>query len=249
MNAIFLCVAAIFLPFLGTSLGAATVFFLRSLPSPRLTGALMGFAAGVMGAASVWSLLLPALERAEHPLTVGLGFLLGGLVFLWGDGLIARSGRVDRSRIPALSLILSVTLHNLPEGMAVGVVLAEFLSSPTGSGGGAALALAIGIALQNFPEGAVISLPLRALGKSPPKAFLPGFLSGVVEPAGALFALAFTGLAAPLLPFVLAFSAGAMTFVVAEELIPSYRSQNKEAGSIALFCGFVVMMLLDVILG
>lgn len=258
MNAIVLGIA---LPLLGTTLGAALVFVLRGQPGERLKRALMGFASGVMIAASVWSLLLPAIELSETgPVPDWLpatgGFLLGAgflLLLEWTaqklDAQAADSPGKGMSR-EAL-LFLAVTLHNLPEGMAVGVVLAGLLSGAPGITAAGALALSAGIAVQNFPEGAIISLPLAGAGCSRRAAFFKGFLSGVVEPIGAIATLLLTWLVTPILPLLLAFAAGAMLFVVVEELIPESQAgaAQDNSGTLGAVLGFALMMLLDVALG
>ncbi|MCI6908812.1 MAG: ZIP family metal transporter [Eubacteriales bacterium] len=254
--------AVLLIPLLGTTAGAAMVFFFRGEIGPRVQKAFLGFAAGVMIAASVWSLIIPAIEMAgEQGRTAWLPALvgfLGGVGFLLlldtvvphlhvGDdhpeGVSAKLGK-------SAMLVLAVTLHNFPEGMAVGVVLAGAASGSAGITLAGALTLAVGIALQNFPEGAVISMPLTGAGLSKPRAFLYGFLSGVVEPAGAALMLLFAHALTPALPFVLAFAAGAMIYVVVEELIPeSQQGEHSNIGTIAAALGFALMMVLDVALG
>ncbi len=250
------------LPFLGTVLGAACVFFMNRQPDPRLRRGLTGFAAGVMTAASVWSLLIPAMEKSESlgkfaflpgvgGLWLGFGFLL---LLDWaiphlhlGNGVSeGPKSKLKRSN----KLVLAVTLHNLPEGMAIGVVLAGWLQGESGITGAMVTALAVGIALQNFPEGSIISLPLRGEGMGKPKAFLMGALSGIVEPIGAALTLLAAGLITPALPVLLSFAAGAMLFVVAEELIPEMaEGDNGNVGTIFFGVGFSLMMALDVALG
>lgn len=249
------------IPLLGTTLGAATVFFLRREMSARLQKALLGFAAGVMIAASVWSLLIPAIDMAETRgiapwLPASIGFLLGIGFLLVLDSVIphlhinaaSAEGRPSQIR-KSMMLIFAVTLHNLPEGMAVGVVFAGIL----GDGGmtaAAALALAIGIAIQNFPEGAVISMPLIGTGMSRRKAFGYGFLSGIVEPIGAIITILLTSAISSALPYILSFAAGAMIYVVVEELIPEAQSEpHTNIGTIGAALGFVMMMILDTALG
>lgn len=248
------------LPLLGTTLGAAMVFFLKKDMSDRLQKALLGFASGVMLAASVWSLLIPAMElQAQAGGIVWLpavsGFLLGMGFLLLLDTLIPHlhldacepEGRPCR-RGSSFLLLLAVTLHNIPEGMAVGVVLAGTQQHGITMAG--ALALSIGIAIQNFPEGAIISTPLLKNGLSKPRAFGYGVLSGVVEPVGAVLTILLTGLVAPVLPYILAFAAGAMVYVVVEELIPeSQAGQHSNIGTIGVALGFALMLLLDVALG
>lgn len=250
------------LPFLGTVLGAACVFFMKQNLKSSVRRALTGFAAGVMTAASVWSLLIPAMERSESlgffaflpavgGLWIGFGFLL--LLDKITPHLYWENGRAEGAESPlkrTSKLVLAVTLHNLPEGMAVGVVLAGFLQKEAGITGTTVVALAVGIALQNFPEGAVISLPLRAEGMRRSRSFGIGVLSGVVEPIGAALTLLFARLITPALPTLLSFAAGAMIFVVVEELIPQREERcGFDYGTIFFGVGFSLMMALDVALG
>ena len=252
----------ILIPFLGTSLGAACVFLIRRQLSDAVQRILTGFAAGVMVAASVWSLLIPAIEQAAQMGTLSFfpafaGFW-GGVLFLLGlDHLIphlhARSNQTEGPESwlqRTTMMVLAVTLHNIPEGIAVGVVYAGLLSGSTQITTAGALALSLGIAIQNFPEGAIISMPLRAEGESKGKAFLGGVLSGIVEPLGAALTILAARLIVPALPYLLSFAAGAMLYVVVEELIPEM-SQGKHSniGTIAFAAGFSVMMALDVALG
>ena len=252
----------ILIPFLGTSLGAACVFLIRRQLSDAVQRILTGFAAGVMVAVSVWSLLIPAIEQAAQMGTLSFfpafaGFW-GGVLFLLGlDHLIphlhARSNQTEGPESwlqRTTMMVLAVTLHNIPEGMAVGVVYAGLLSGSTQITTAGALALSLGIAIQNFPEGAIISMPLRAEGESKGKAFLGGVLSGIVEPLGAALTILAARLIVPALPYLLSFAAGAMLYVVVEELIPEM-SQGKHSniGTIAFAAGFSVMMALDVALG
>ena len=249
------------LPFLGTFLGAMTVFFLKNgLPSGA-ERALTGFAAGVMVAASVFSLLLPAIDFAEtlehlsfFPALVGV--LLGFLFLLLLDRFVPHHhpwnehAEGPRTQLgPSPMLVISVTLHNLPEGMAVGVVLAARLSGDPTVTSAAVLALALGIGIQNFPEGAIISMPLYQGGMRRMRAFLLSVLSAVVETLGALITLAAVGIILPLLPYFLAFAAGAMLFVVVEELIPDSANGQAHIGTVFFALGFSLMMALDVALG
>lgn len=250
------------IPFLGTSAGAACVFFMKKNMSEQLSRILTGFAAGVMVAASVWSLLIPAMEQSG-----GMGRLAfvpavtgfwGGILFLLLlDHVIPHlhqhSNRVEgpKSRLQRTTMmVLAVTLHNIPEGMAVGVVYAGYLAGNRNISAMAALALSLGIAIQNFPEGAIISMPLRAEGLKKGKAFWGGVLSGIVEPIGAVLTILAAGVAIPALPYLLSFAAGAMLYVVVEELIPEM-SQGKHSniGTVFFAVGFSVMMMLDVALG
>ena len=250
------------IPFLGTLLGAACVFFMKKGMSDKLQRALSGFAAGVMVAASVWSLLIPALEQAESMgkwsfIPAAAGFWFGMLFLLVLDHVIphlhmnATQAEGPKSRLQKTTmLVLAVTLHNIPEGMAVGVVYAGFLTGNSNISAMGALALSIGIAIQNFPEGAIISMPLKAEGIKKSKAFFNGAASGIVEPIGALITIAAAELVTPALPYLLSFAAGAMLYVVVEELIPEM-SQGKHSniGTIFFALGFSVMMVLDVALG
>ena len=249
-------------PFLGTALGASCVLFVRKNSKAVLQKALTGFAAGVMVAASVWSLLIPSIEmtgKEGFPSVVPalVGFL-GGIVFLLLlDNLIPHQHpEEDRSEGPKSSLsrtsklVLAITLHNIPEGMAVGVAFAGVMSDNAFLPLAAAIALATGMAIQNFPEGAIVSLPLRAAGNSKSKSFLLGVLSGLVEPAAMFVTILITDAIMPLLPYVLAFSAGAMMYVVVEELIPQTQAgEHSNTGTIGFALGFALMMVLDVALG
>ena len=252
----------ILIPFLGTTLGAASVFFMKRTLRDGVQRALTGFAAGVMVAASVWSLLIPAMEQAADLgkfafFPAVAGFWAGVLFLLLLDHIVphlhAKSGQVEgpQSRLQRTAMmVLAVTLHNIPEGMAVGVVYAGYLAGDVQITAAGALALSLGIAIQNFPEGAIISLPLRAEGMSKPRAFLGGVLSGVVEPLGAMLTILCARFIIPVLPYLLSFAAGAMLYVVVEELIPEM-SQGKHSniGTIFFAVGFSAMMVLDVALG
>lgn len=252
----------ILIPFLGTSLGAACVFLMKKSMSDRMQRILTGFAAGVMVAASIWSLLLPAMEQASAMgrwsfVPAVAGFWLGILFLLLLDHLIphlhrnSRYAEGPRSRLQKTTmLVLAVTLHNIPEGMAVGVVYAGYLTGSASITAMGALALSLGIAIQNFPEGAIISMPLKAEGMSRGRAFWAGTLSGAVEPVGALFTIWAAGLVVPALPYLLSFAAGAMIYVVVEELIPEMsQGEHSNIGTICFALGFSVMMVLDVALG
>ena len=252
----------ILIPFLGTSLGAACVFFLKKTLSDAVQRALTGFAAGVMVAASVWSLLIPAIEQSAALgrwsfLPAALGFWVGILFLLALDHIIphlhAKSGQAEgpKSRLQRTTMmVLAVTLHNIPEGMAVGVVYAGYLSGQAQITAAGALALSLGIAIQNFPEGAIISLPLRAEGMKKSRAFLDGVLSGVVEPIGAALTILAARFVIPALPYLLSFAAGAMLYVVVEELIPEMsQGTHTNVGTIFFAIGFSLMMVLDVALG
>ena len=254
-------ILGVLIPFIGTSAGAALVFILRGSISENLQKILTGFAAGVMVAASFWSLLQPALESSEGMGTfafvpAAVGFLIGVGFLLLLDVVTPHMHMDQQDEGPksglkrTTKLILAVTLHNIPEGMAVGVVYAGFLSGNSGITAAGALALALGIAIQNFPEGAIVSMPLRAEGMSKGATFLYGVLSGVVEPIAALITIVAAGAVVPVMPYLLAFAAGAMMYVVVEELIPEM-SEGKHSnwGTIAFSLGFVLMMILDVTLG
>lgn len=255
MNFTVKCLLGLLMPFLGTSLGAALVFFLRQQLSEKVQKALLGFAAGVMMAASAWSLLIPAIDMAVQQGQIPwvpplVGFVAGVLFLLVLDGVCARL-ESRRPGVPGQSflLMLAITLHNIPEGMAVGVVLAGAMS-----GGlipiAAALALSFGIAVQNIPEGAVISLPLAASGMKRSRAFGLGVASGAVEPLGTLLTIALLAFVTPILPYILSFAAGAMIYVVVEELIPEAQTgPPTNAATLGAALGFVLMMTLDVALG
>lgn len=252
----------IMIPFLGTVLGSACVLFMKDKLNPLLQRGLTGFAAGVMVAASIWSLLIPAMEQSESMgklsfIPAAAGFWLGILFLLLLDRTIphlhmnSSSAEGPESSLQKTTmLVLAVTLHNLPEGMAVGVVYAGWLSGEAGITAMGALALSLGIAIQNFPEGAIISMPLRAEGISRRKAFLYGGLSGAVEPVGAALTVLAAGFVIPLLPYLLSFAAGAMVYVVVEELIPEMsEGKHSNVGTVLFAAGFTVMMVLDVALG
>ena len=254
-------ILGILIPFAGTALGAAMVFILKKEISESLQKILTGFAAGVMVAASFWSLLQPALESSEHLgilafLPAAVGFLVGVGFLLLLDEVTPHMHFNHQDEGPktglkrTTKLILAVTLHNIPEGMAVGVVYAGFLSGNAGITSAGALALALGIAIQNFPEGAIVSMPLRAEGMDKGRTFLYGALSGIVEPIAAAVTILAASAVVPAMPYLLAFAAGAMMYVVVEELIPEM-SEGKHSnwGTIAFSLGFVLMMILDVTLG
>ena len=250
------------IPFAGTVVGAATVFLTRDKVSSRVQNALLGFAAGVMVAASVWSLIIPAIDLSQHLdklswMPSAVGILLGMLFLLTLDSLVPHMHPTGDSAEGLQSklgrrpmLMLAVTLHNIPEGMAVGAVIAGAMQGNSGITIAAALALAVGMAIQNIPEGAIISLPLRADGASRRKAFGYGALSGLVEPLSAALMILLFEHISPLLPYLLAFSAGAMLYVVVEELVPeTQRGEHSNIGTIAFAIGFIIMMVLDVSLG
>ena len=250
------------LPFLGTTLGAACVFFMKGQMKPLVQKMLLGFASGVMVAASVWSLLIPAMDMSEEMgkyafIPAAAGFLLGILFLLGMDRAVPHLHMgAECAEGPKCSLkkttmlVLAVTLHNIPEGMAVGVVFAGMLSQNTEITVAGAFALSVGIAIQNFPEGAIISMPLKSEGTGKGKAFLYGMLSGPVEPVAAVITILLAGFITPVLPYLLSFAAGAMLYVVVEELIPeASEGEHSNIGTIGFAAGFVLMMILDVALG
>ena len=252
----------ILIPFLGTSLGAGCVFFLKNSLRDGIQRALTGFAAGVMVAASVWSLLIPAMEQATDLgrlafFPAAVGFWLGILFLLLLDHLIPHlhqnslQAEGPKSQLQRTTMmVLAVTLHNIPEGMAVGVVYAGYLAGTAQITAAGALALSLGIAIQNFPEGAIISMPLRAEGMKKGRAFWDGVLSGIVEPIGAVLTVLAAGIVVPALSYLLSFAAGAMLYVVVEELIPEMsQGQHSNVGTVFFAVGFSVMMVLDVALG
>lgn len=255
-------IIGLLIPFIGTTLGSACVLFMRGNLNRQVQRALTGFAAGVMVAASVWSLLIPSMDQSEHMgkfafVPAVVGFLLGIAFLLLLDMVIphlhmnAQKAEGPKSHLARTTMmVLAVTLHNIPEGMAVGVVYAGFVTGSVTITAGGALALSLGIAIQNFPEGAIISMPLHAEGKSKFKAFLDGTLSGVVEPVAGLITILAAGLVVPVLPYLLSFAAGAMLYVVVEELIPEMsEGEHSNIGVIMFSVGFALMMALDVALG
>jgi len=253
--------SAVLLPFLGTSLGAAGVFFMKGKMNQTLQRILMGFAAGVMVAASIWSLIIPAMDQSAH---MGKLAFLPAFIGVWGGFLflLALDHLIPHLHInsdcpegtpcglgKSTMMVLAVALHNLPEGMAVGVVVAGWLSGESSISFAAALALSLGIALQNLPEGAIISMPLKSQGMSRRRAFGYGVASGIVEPIGALVTIALSAWIIPVLPYLLAFAAGAMLYVVVEELIPEMsRGEHSNIGTVFFAVGFTLMMVLDVAL-
>ena len=250
------------IPFLGTTLGSGMVFLMKNKINKKIEKLLLGFASGVMISASVWSLLIPSIDMAKTQNVVewipaAVGFLLGIIFLLVLDSIIPHlhlntdkpegiKAKIQKTTM----MVLAVTLHNIPEGMAVGVVFAGALAQNTGITMAGAIVLAVGIAIQNFPEGAIISMPLKSEGMSKSKAFLYGTLSGVVEPIGALLTIALTNVVVPILPYFLSFATGAMIYVVVEELIPeAQEGEHSNIGTIGVAIGFVIMMILDVALG
>lgn len=248
------CILGLLIPFIGTCLGSFLVFFLRKGLNDKYQKIMVGFAIGVMLAASVWSLIIPSIEMVEDtyvfvwiPACVGL--LLGVLFLIfvnkYSNKLIKNSDCKSTNM-----LMFSVTLHNIPEGMAVGVCFAGVLSGNTGISLLSAIVLAIGIGIQNIPEGAIISIPMQLEGVSKKKAFLTGVLSGVVEPIAALITMSLINFVVPILPYLLSFAAGAMIYVVIEELVPEMNSGNKSVlGVVGVIIGFILMMILDITLG
>ena len=253
-------ILGISIPFIGTSIGALMVFFMKNTLSIKVEKILLGFASGVMIAASIWSLIIPSIEMAEEqglipwfPTTIG--FILGILFLLLIDMIVPHleNGKVKGIKTNLsnnIMLILAVTLHNIPEGMAVGVVFAGVLTNNTGVTLSGAMALAIGIAIQNFPEGAIISMPLKSSGMKKLKAFKIGMLSGIVEPIAACITILLVTYVVPILPYLLSFAAGAMIYVVVDELIPeAQKGELSSLGTIGVTIGFLIMMILDVTLG
>ena len=250
------------IPFLGTTLGSAMVFLMKNKINPKVEKLLLGFASGVMIAASVWSLLIPSIDMAEEQgkiayLPAAVGFLLGIAFLLVLDSVIPHLHLNNdnpeglKSKLKKTTMmVFAVTLHNIPEGMAVGVTFAGALIGNSGITIAGALTLAIGIAIQNFPEGAIISMPLKSEGMSKLKAFLYGTLSGIVEPIGAIITILLTSKVVPILPYLISFAAGAMIYVVVEELIPeAQEGEHSNIATIGVAIGFVIMMILDVALG
>ena len=252
----------ILIPFIGTVLGSAMVFVMKNKINKKIEKVLLGFAAGVMIAASVWSLLIPGIEMSEEQGKIGwipasIGFLLGIAFLLVLDSIIphmhleSEKPEGIKSKLKKTTMMLfAVTLHNIPEGMAIGVTFAGALSGNTGITIAGAIALAVGVAIQNFPEGAIVSMPFKSQGMSKTKAFLYGALSGIVEPIGAIITILLTNTVLPFLPYFLSFAAGAMIYVVVEELIPeSQAGEHSNIGTIGVALGFVIMMILDIALG
>ena len=251
----------ILIPFVGTTLGAACVFFMKK-SFGSVQRSLAGFAAGVMVAASIWSLLIPAIEQSKDMgvfsfFPAFVGFWIGVLFLLLLDHLIPHlhvgsdEAEGPKSKLNKTTMmVLAVTLHNIPEGMAVGVMYAGFVAGNVQITAASALALSLGIAIQNFPEGAIISMPLRAEGENKKRAFLGGVLSGVVEPVGAILTMITAQFIIPVLPYLLSFAAGAMLYVVVEELIPEMsQGEHSNIGTVFFAVGFSLMMVLDVALG
>lgn len=250
-------IIGILIPFIGTTLGASLVFFMKNNIKSEVERFLLGFASGVMIAASVWSLIIPAIEMEQEGgriawLFPSIGFM-SGIIFLLVIDLIVpyfKFSKNDSKLKRSTMLILAVTIHNVPEGMAVGAVFAGFLSGNLGITYAAAFALTVGIAVQNFPEGAIISMPLKSEGYSKIRSFIYGTLSGIVEPIAAIVTICLTSIMTPIMPFLLCFAAGAMIYVVSEELIPGANTLKQSSiGTIGVSIGFLIMMILDVALG
>ena len=252
----------VLIPFLGTSLGAACVYAMKKEMNKKVNKMLLGFASGVMIAASVWSLIIPSIEMSNNmgkfsfaPAAIGI---LAGVAFLFSLDKIVPHLHIDSNKPEGpekyslkktTKLVFSVVLHNIPEGMAVGIAFAAVMNDGNAVTFASALALSIGIAIQNCPEGAIISMPLKSEGLSKNKAFIYGMLSGIVEPIGAGITIIFSGFITPIMPYLLSFAAGAMIFVVVEELIPEAAGDNSsDISAIAFAIGFIIMMILDVAL-
>ena len=254
MNNVLYSIIGILIPFVGTSFGSSFVLFMKKNLSEKFQKIMVGFAAGVMIAASIWSLILPSVEMAEKqkiitwvPATIGLVL---GVMFLIIINKMADKIQEKRNGKKLNMLLFSVTLHNIPEGMAVGVGFAAVLAGNSGIEMFEAMLLAIGIAIQNIPEGAIISMPLKVSGESKKKSFLYGVLSGVVEPIAAVVTVMLINIVVPVLPYLLSFAAGAMIYVVIEELIPEIHEGKKSVlGVVGFLLGFIVMMVLDIALG
>lgn len=253
---------ALLIPFIGTTLGASMVFLMKNKINIKIEKLLLGFAAGVMMAASVWSLMIPSINMAEEQniakwLPATIGFLLGIIFLLVLDNIIPhlhlKSDKPEGMKAKlkkSTMMVFAVTLHNIPEGMAAGVTLAGVMLGHTGITFAGTLALTIGIAIQNFPEGAIISMPLKGEGMSKTKAFLYGTLSGIVEPIAAIITILLTSAVVHILPYLLSFAAGAMIYVVVEELIPQAQvGEHSNIGTIGVAIGFIIMMILDIALG
>lgn len=248
-------IIGIMIPFIGTMLGSSMVFIMRNKINEKIEKLLLGFASGIMIAASIWSLIIPAIEMSKEqkqiawlPATIGL--ILGILFLMLLDYITPKLKlkRINKRNRKTAMMILAVTIHNIPEGMAVGVAFAAALVN-SGITMTIATALSIGIAIQNFPEGAIISMPLKSIGMKKKKAFIYGMLSGIVEPIGAVITILLTKLVVPILPVLLSFAAGAMIYVVVNELIPeSQKGKHKNIGTLGITLGFIIMMILDVTL-
>lgn len=247
------CMLGILIPFIGTCLGSFFVFFLKKELNPNFRKVMTGFASGVMIAASIWSLIIPSVEMVESqykmvwiPAVVGL--LLGVLFLIFVNKV---SDKIQNNNGKGINMLMfSVTLHNIPEGMAVGVCFASVLAGNVGVSLLSAIILAVGIAIQNIPEGAIISMPMKLEGVTKKKAFITGVMSGIVEPIASIVTILLINIVVPLLPYLLSFAAGAMIYVVFEELVPEMHSGSKSFwGIISVIIGFSIMMILDITLG
>ena len=244
----------IMIPFIGTTLGSAMVFIMKNKMNEKVEKLLLGFASGIMIAASIWSLIIPSIDMAKEQSNIAwlpatIGFILGIAFLMLLDFIIPKLKlkRVNKRNRKTAMMVLAVTLHNIPEGMAVGVAFAGVLIGNTGIALAGAMALSIGIAIQNVPEGAIISMPLKSIGFKKKRAFYYGTLSGVVEPIGALITILLIKIVAPILPIFLSFAAGAMMYVVVNELVPESQNGNyRNMGTIGITLGFLIMMILDV---
>lgn len=256
----------VMIPFIGTTLGAACVYIMKDTLKDRVQKGLSGFAAGVMVAASIWSLIIPAMDMVEDRLAnmawipAAIGFIAGIIFLLILDSVIPHQhidsdhpeGMQAESLRKTTMMVLAVIIHNIPEGMAVGVSFAGVLYGRGDLTMAGAMVLAIGIAIQNFPEGAIISMPLKAVGVNKHKAFGMGIFSGIVEPIAAIITILLSSIMVPILPYLLSFAAGAMMYVVVEELVPEATGEGEShtnIGTIGFAAGFVIMMILDVMLG
>ena len=233
------------IPFIGTIIGSAMVIFMKNKINSLVEKLLLGFASGVMVAASIWSLILPSIEMSKTCIPAVVGFIIG-IFFLLIINIIV--SKINSNKNTSM-MIFAITLHNIPEGMAVGVAYAAALSGVSGMVFPVAFALALGIAIQNIPEGAIISMPLKSKGYTKKKSFFVGVLSGIVEPIFALFTILLTNLVIPILPYLLSFAAGAMIYVVVKELVPEAKEDKYNLDIIFFMMGFIIMMVLDVILG
>ena len=251
MNNIFFCIIGIIIPFIGTAFGSSFVFFLKNSINDKIQKCMIGFAIGVMLSASIWSLIIPSIEMAKENniiewIPASVGFVLGFIFLIIINKIVDK----NKTKNSFDMLMFSVTLHNIPEGMAVGVCYASFLLTKSNISLINSTLLSIGIALQNIPEGAIISLPLKIKGNSKKKSFNYGVLSGIVEPISALITIVLLNYIVPLLPYLLSFAAGAMIHVIIEELVPEMQDNNKSSyGIISVAIGFILMMILDISLG
>ena len=244
----------IIIPLVGTTLGSSLVFLLKNEKTSRCKKILIGFSSGVMLAASIWSLLIPSIDLAKKEgmisfLPACIGFIIGIIIFILIDVFLSYINKNNKHLSNNNKLILAVTLHNIPEGMAIGAIYAGIMLGKSDITIASALTLSIGIALQNLPEGAIISMPLYNGGTTKLKSFFYGFLSGLVEPIGAIITILLTKIIMKILPFLLSFASAAMIYVVVEELIPEYHDEKNKIGTLSFAIGFIIMMLLDIVLG